>query len=167
MNRIGIFTIVYRIAAIIMLAMSSVAGVGLIVVNYLIKPEYHYYGNDTVSGWATIFSAFGYIGALFGKVLFAIIAFLCLAAAVYWTAGLILNHFLAKYNKSGDGSVKGVGTALAVLTMLPGCGSFMGLLSSLFSKSLHLSQCLGMLAYTAVFIGGGVYLLIAIYGKKA
>lgn len=61
------------------------------------NPEFVNYGNDTVSGWATIFSLLGFLAGTF-LMPFVFVAYVIYTAliAAYWIAGMVLSVLLKK-----------------------------------------------------------------------
>ncbi len=160
-GRIRIYTNAYKIVAVIALAVMALSFAACLKYYNMIRPEFTYYGNDDVSGWATILSGFGYMIGVFGKVLLYIMAIICVIAAVYWTIGLLFNHLLRK-KMDQEASPKGMGIALGVWTIIPGVLSLNGLISVIANKTAELKICITGGLLSALFIGAGIFLLITV-----
>ena len=165
-KRIGIFTTVYMAAAVIALVLLALTVVLLLVIHHLYQPQFTNYGNDAVSGWATIFSGLGYLGGMLGKALLLVLAAVCVIAAVYWIVGLILDILLKKNALAGSPSAKGLGTALGIWTILPGAGSLVSLFTSLAGDGPRPGGILPPVISAAVFLGAGAFLLVTVWQNR-
>ncbi len=163
-KRIRIFTTAYIVAAVIALIMLALYIAILIITNNMIQPEYTYYGNDDVSGWATILSGIGFLGGIVGKVLIGLIVIILLLLAVYWAIGLVLNHFLRK-NAANGAHIRGVGTALGIWTFIPGVVFLIGLIEAFMNPQAKWGSLAADGIFAALFIGGSIFLLITLWCK--
>ena len=164
-KRIRIFTTAYIVAAVIALILLALYIVILLIANNMIQPEYTYYGNDDVSGWATILSGIGFLGGIVGKVLIGLIVIILLLLAVYWAIGLVLNHFLRK-NAANGVPVRGVGTALGIWTLIPGAVFLIGLIEALMNPQAKRDSLAADGIFAALFICGSIFLLITLWRKE-
>jgi len=164
-KRIRIFTTVYTVVAVMALVLLVSAIVSLLVLNHALQPEFTYHGNDTVSGWATIFSMIGYLGGIFGKALLGLLILILALLAAYWIVGLVLNFVLRKRSAGGE-TTKGVGTALGIWTVIPGAMSLYDLATGVVNKTAELGDVLRDLPAAALFLGGGIFLLVTLHGKE-
>lgn len=160
-KRIRIFTSVYAAVAVFAVAMLIYTIITIQRINSSIVPEYHYYGSDTVSGWATIFSGLGYMGGWMGKAFLMLYIMVCGAETVYWTAGAVLSLILRKRVLAGHPSVN-LGIAVGVWTIIPGVQSLVSLAAALAKRTMNVCSAGILFAMSAVFIGGGIFLLTAI-----
>lgn len=77
------------------------------------------YGDDTVSGWATIFSLIGFLsGTFFAPLILVCVVLLVTATAFYWIMGIVLCLSLKKKVRSGL-PYKGLGTLLGAWVVIP------------------------------------------------
>ena len=164
-KRILIFTTVYTVVAAAALVLLAVSIVTLQALNNELQPEFTNYGNDTVSGWATIFSMIGYLGGIFGKALLGLLVLILALMAAYWIVGLVLNSVLRKRSAGGE-TTKGVGTALGIWTMIPGAMSLYDLIVSVMNKTAERGDILRDFPAAALFLGGGIFLLVTLHGKE-
>ncbi len=158
-KRIWLFTTVYRVIAVVVLILLVLAAAFLFLLQGSIQPQYIYYGNDAVSGWATIFSGLGYLAAWFGKTMILLLVAFFVLFAGYWIIGLILNRILRRSIDNGS-SVKGLGVALGIWTMIPGVLSLTDLVSRFMNQAAAQGSANPQLFFSAAFIGGGIYLLV-------
>lgn len=77
------------------------------------------YGDDTVSGWATIFSLIGFLsGKFFAPLVLACVVLFVTAAASYWITGIVFCLSLKKKILAGL-PYKGLGTFLGAWAVIP------------------------------------------------
>ena len=165
LKRLRFFTVAYMVVSIIMLIGSACGIILFAVLHHVIPAEFVYYGNDAVSGWATIFSGIGYLAGLFGRFFMLALIIACVFAAVYWIIGLVLNHYLKASVERNDRSCRGVGTALSVWTILPGAGIWIGILSTLLREANGFSGLIPGGLTGAVYLAAGIFLLLSVYEK--
>ena len=164
-KRLRIFTIVYLIAAAILLVFMACELFVLIQVNQL-QPTFTNYGSGDVEGWATIVSGIGFIAGWTGKAIVAIMEVIFAVVAAYWGIGIVLDLILFFMVRKNKPFYKGTGIALGIWTILPGGILLISVPIALIDGNIEAGSIALMAVIAAAFIAAGVFLLVSLKGER-